>query len=427
MSSNENEMHNPIVIGLTGPFGSGCTTFANYFDDLSEYDKNQKNWSQFIRYLGLKYYFKNDKNEKGELDLSEFDDKIYRLYTKFKEEKRAVNIYEKLKFNLEKRERLNALSGETSKLALYVNKENQGEHRIISISVSDVIIYMTLGHKISNNNAPDKNSAAQRKKIDNYQKITKKYKSKYNGPLTLIKKHEMIRLQNKKQVKNNGKTTNQKIENSIIQTFQTIREIKKELNGGKKYRDLLQDFGDNIRRCGNPFDYENKFAFENHISNNRWEDFLMCEVSKIIKMLQHVAQDSIFIIDSIKNPYEVEYLREKFMNFYLVSVYADKAQRKKREVDKSLNGKKVEELENEFEANDKRDRGKSIECDEESFYKQNVKKCVELSDIAINNEASKGKFYEKILRYFALILDKGCTKPNTDEALMNQAYALAIR
>ena len=164
MSSNENEMHNPIVIGLTGPFGSGCTTFANYFDDLSEYDKNQKNWSQFIRYLGLKYYFKNDKNEKGELDLSEFDDKIYRLYTKFKEEKRAVNIYEKLKFNLEKRERLNALSGETSKLALYVNKENQGEHRIRSISVSDVIVYAALKRKKDESYNPDAHNSLEAKK-----------------------------------------------------------------------------------------------------------------------------------------------------------------------------------------------------------------------------------------------------------------------
>jgi len=220
----------------------------------------------------------------------------------------------------------------------------------------------------------------------------------------------------------------------------------------------MQDFGDNIRRCGNPYDYNTEYKKKNKINGKLvGKDIdtkykLMREVEKVISLLSFEAGHKVFIVDALRNPYEVLFLRERFNNFYLISVYAD------RKVRFCRKKKEFPEMSwEDFEKNDERDQGKYSK-DQKALYSQNVTACSRLADIAINNyvaeeipiaenlsnnkkECKKKKilsdnkikkyslqeFWRKIIRALALIIDKGCTKPNDDEHLMNQAYAMAMK
>ena len=56
-----------------------------------------------------------------------------------------------------------------------------------------------------------------------------------------------------------------------------------------------------------------------------------------------------------------------------------------------------------------------------------TKACVDISDIAINNNDDDKKiFYEKILKYFLLILNPGAFPPEEDEVYMNTAYLFSL-
>ena len=74
------------------------------------------------------------------------------------------------------------------------------------------------------------------------------------------------------------------------------------------------------------------------------------------------------------------------------------------------------------------------------MYKQNVTKCVQVSDIAIDNTTDLMKtddlkerisifqgFCRKPLRILCLILSPGCTKPNDEEMYMNMANIMAVK
>ena len=66
-----------IVMGLTGPFGSGCTTFAKFFDNFSK----EKVKINFIKYLEENGYFgENNGIKHGEIDFSKIDNQIYDFY-----------------------------------------------------------------------------------------------------------------------------------------------------------------------------------------------------------------------------------------------------------------------------------------------------------------------------------------------------------
>jgi dCMP deaminase len=210
---------------------------------------------------------------------------------------------------------------------------------------------------------------------------------------------------------------------SYINLQETITSIKDAFKKEHNiiYTDLLQNFGNNLRKTGNAFGI-GEFKPDN-------AKCIMQNISNIIKNEKENNSVKIFIIDCIRNPYEAIYLRDEFANFYLISVYANKnirfkkfkAQCRKLDITKQLNA---------LEKADHRDSGKDIQTDEERLYKQNINKCVQISDIAISNNneiVNARQLYEKFIRYLTLILCPGCTKPTKDEMFMNLAYAMAVK
>ena len=198
----------------------------------------------------------------------------------------------------------------------------------------------------------------------------------------------------------------------------------------REYTSLLQDFGNNLRRCGDPLDATSPIAPE-------WSCVLARDVARVIRLLHTAHSAAFFIVDSLRNPFEIICLRQEFANCFVMSLYADKGIRSERVraaiADDAEGALSPEEKLAIFEEADRRDSGKDITTAEESLYKQNVPKCVQLSDIAINNGlcvASAGcrmTLANRLLRPLCLILEPGCTRPTEDETFMNEAYTIAVK
>jgi deoxycytidylate deaminase len=202
----------------------------------------------------------------------------------------------------------------------------------------------------------------------------------------------------------------------IVGLSEEIKNDFKNTNS-EEYRNLMQDFGDNIRRCGNPFNYTGKYRKDKH---ERW-----CrDIEAIINFLYFHKRYSFFILDSFRNPYEALYFAKKYTDFYLIAINASEGSRRKR----------LERLGfNLNEENEERDQGKKVK-NEKIYFKQHVPRTVKLSDISISNNSDLGKnnsikekLIKKVVRYLALIFDAGCTKPNDDEVMMNLAYTMAMK
>ena len=132
----------------------------------------------------------------------------------------------------------------------------------------------------------------------------------------------------------------------------------------------------------------------------------------------------IIIIDGIRNAGEVEVFRQ-FGKFYLINIDAELDVRWKR-YDKLPS--KEYTLKEDFINDDEKDSGKN-----EDKFGQQVRDCVYLSDIVINNNHNynlnnkENKFFNQIIFYFDLILNPGSKLPKEIEVYMTNAYNLSLK
>lgn len=480
-----------MVLGLTGPVGSGCTWVSNnIFDDLDNPNRGQGNELlkvlTFVRWVipreegggfninwkGLNKevdstYKKIDAVDKA---IQEFDickeekdsNKIKSLSETLKEKLKTVlderieegfdlrkqlekleeKLREKLKKDLETREAIKALD----ELNKYYGER---KHFFRTISVSDLIVFRVLMVIEKDDFALDGiEDINKKKKYERFVHIAKKYMNRKQARAML---NEIGVVGYGDYYKRCYDWKDKDELNKLGEAFYDIHMvpsiIKKEFS--KKYpydySEIMQDFGDNIRRFDEPF---------GKIKPRRPEDNaykLAKGIAQMIYLLYKTKQGAFFVVDCLRNPYEVIYLRREFANFFLLSLYADKQTREKRFIrraSKTWKRKfKREKVKAIFDTIDKRDSGKNVEGNE-ILYKQNVMKCVQISHIAINNmkewpeniditkmnaeEIEKAiekvrEFCRKPLRILCLILSPGCTKPNDNEICMNMAYTMAVK
>lgn len=165
-------------------------------------------------------------------------------------------------------------------------------------------------------------------------------------------------------------------------------------------RDRLQDFGDEIRRT-NGSDYLAKRAAE---------------------QIGVGGVDS-FVIDSIRNPAEVKYLKENLPNVFLFGVFSDRENRWKRVKIKSYNDDRQR-----FDNDDMRDSGEKV------VHGQRVTDTFRMSDVVIlnNDKIFKGNDADDNLKaqiktYVDYIRKESDFKPNLVETCMAMAYACSMR
>jgi len=476
-----------IVLGLTGPIGSGCTTVSNrIFDDPDNPNRGQGNellkilsfvgwitpkkrggftikWNRI--YKGIDQTYKRlsavDRAIK-EFDICREDGDLGRLEElckKLKEEVQTIldesirddfdfrsqlesfkkRFEKKLKNDLEIREAIKALD----KLNIYRKKET---HLFRTISVSDLIVFRALmAIEKEDFDIDGIKDANKRRKYKQFVTIAKKHMNDREAKL-ILKQSEVEGYGDyyKRCYDWKNKDERDKLGKAFYSIHKVARAIKSEFYKNYPYEcaEVMQDFGNNIRWSDDPFGViKTKRPEENAYK-------LAKGVAQMIYLLYKTNQGAFFVIDCLRNPYEVIYLRREFANFFLLGLYADRKTRMERFVKKARRkwGKKFDEDEVRkiFQVIDERDSGKNIKGDE-VLYKQNITKCVQISHIAINNvhewtdirSASEEEidkvievvqeFCRKPLRMLCLILSPGCTKPNDDELWMNMAYAMAVK
>lgn len=141
-----------------------------------------------------------------------------------------------------------------------------------------------------------------------------------------------------------------------------------------------------------------------------------------IKLIEESPSISQWVIDSIKNPFEVKFFRDKYPGFYLIGVFAEYSIRWERK--KTVyNGNQGN-----FDADDKRD------SDEDFLHGQRVRDCFAISDLILLNDNNYNKgsndylgMEGKIADFLKLINKPFSRPPSEEEALMAIAYANSLR
>lgn len=143
---------------------------------------------------------------------------------------------------------------------------------------------------------------------------------------------------------------------------------------------------------------------------------------------------TVILIDGIKNGGEVKYLRQ-FPNFYLISVHADRQIRQQRLVGETASYKRFD-TEKDFISADKRD-------EQEDFVNgQQIKRCNYLSDIIVDNSITipelkvieKDEFFNDFINAYIHPMrnvrkgEKAHDRPpKVEETLMTMAYCASKR
>nr|WP_281720149.1 AAA family ATPase [Nitrosomonas nitrosa] len=132
--------------------------------------------------------------------------------------------------------------------------------------------------------------------------------------------------------------------------------------------------------------------------------------------------NELVVFDGIRNSKELEYLRNIFPNFLLITVWCPQKVRFDR-VKEEYGGDWAA-----FEEDDKRDGNEEFE------YGQQVQLCVDKADIVLRNDESHTPkaaavtyLKNKIDQYISLLTGKEVRAPHHDEVAMAIAYTSALR
>lgn len=176
---------------------------------------------------------------------------------------------------------------------------------------------------------------------------------------------------------------------------------------------IFQEWGNNIRQYGSIVTQKNETA----------PSQLAHTINRIIKLIRNLSESdgnklAFIVIDSLRNPFEVHYFRERYSAFYLMSITTDEVNRKNNLYQE---GYDIDEI-NQLDGIEYPSKRKDIS---RSYYSQDVEKCVELSDIHIahNNQRKdlNDDLKRQLVHFISLILHPGLTQPTHEERLMQIA------
>lgn len=202
-------------------------------------------------------------------------------------------------------------------------------------------------------------------------------------------------------------------------TVQLYGQFKKiggyDLNS---FIEQMQDFGDNIRKYGQPFPSSDSVPDPANI-------FILPEaIRRLIKAFKASEQATNFVIDAFRNPFEVEYFKRRYREFYLLSINRPFLERRKAL--RRLRPEFVNKLE-------MREKGKRIfEKTRENIHdwvtSQNIDECAQKADYFIQNHSDDSRkppphLLYHLLRLISLVRYPGCVPPTKDERSMQLAMS----
>ncbi|WP_419777658.1 deoxycytidylate deaminase [Malaciobacter marinus] len=124
-------------------------------------------------------------------------------------------------------------------------------------------------------------------------------------------------------------------------------------------------------------------------------------------------------IDSLKNPFEILFFKERYSAYYTFSIHATDEIIYERFIDTNIDIKSIHKKELN---KDNTDKQKGSLDSKKDFNSQNIIECIQRSDIYIdNNNDEKDTLYKQVFKYLSLIVHPGIITPTKDEIIMQLA------
>lgn len=468
-----------IVIGLCGLTGSGCSTVASLLqkdfsalqlpkpgDEMSDgYNRHeyrilhtyaQKNWSRFHRIktsaLITAHVLQHDPE-----DFSKFLENLYKNNENIEISKICADFFEK-KFAFDLRGWFVSELDDKDFWNLISDTYIMSDKETVKTSAADLE-----EDKI----VKDQQFVSHEIKFGGEERAS--IQCSKTEPVVLIKNRDLYRLflNYKKRRANKsglGNVLQYWILAKYIYTYlpQAVDDLWRDMSMAGIPNLAMQLLGINLRIGGDPF-WEKGDVF-----NEKGYTVIAEDINIAIKLLrtyryqwfQRLADDeketlenaahdhTLVVIDSIKNPFESMYLKQRYSNYYLMGIYTEDTEREQRllkrkkfpsEVINEIN--QVERL-SEFKkaykkvSDDSHDSQmilpRLIEKVKDSnlknelpFILQNVESCLDAADIFVNNypeDNARLHLKRTLLRYVSLIMYPGLVLPTPLERCMQIAY-----
>ncbi|WP_158858677.1 hypothetical protein [Lunatibacter salilacus] len=179
-----------------------------------------------------------------------------------------------------------------------------------------------------------------------------------------------------------------------------------------EFTSIFQSIGNNIRSSGNAFK-EDPFTIQ-------YADAIVSKMNKLIKLIKKSAEfdnkKCLIVLDALRNPFEVYFLRERYNSFYLLSINTDDEHRRERLGKLGVSTSSLDKL-------DQKEYPKNL-IGKDLYLSQDIQRCIEISDIHINNPQNQLKtLHYQILLYYSLIMKPGLVPPTASERVMQLAYS----
>ena len=203
---------------------------------------------------------------------------------------------------------------------------------------------------------------------------------------------------------------------SIYKRFKDF--VKK--NTDQNFTEILQVFGDEIRRYGRVS--PNKKDMIDPINV-----FLIPKkIAEIINIYKLFTKKKYFVIDSLKNPFEIDFLKHQFSDFYLIGML--------RKLEDRIEFLTRTIHRDEFKKIQARENGEKYKKNKEDIQNkltsQDIKECFKKVDMFVSNSIYAPRIFFQIkfnlIKLLTLIKKPGCVTPTQDERCMQLAMSLRL-
>jgi deoxycytidylate deaminase len=213
--------------------------------------------------------------------------------------------------------------------------------------------------------------------------------------------------------------------NNAINIYKHFKDVykKNKMKEMGEFITLLQDLGDEIRRFGEVVDQKGGESSPKNIFA------LPKAIDKIIKAHIALNNSSRFVIDSLKNPFEIVYFKNMYSDFYLLGILRNKKERY-NELIKVLYNADYEKI----NIRERAERPETIKKEKENLStwitSQDIEECLKKADMYISNENSETRQYLHLrfglVKLLTLINKPGCFTPSQDERCMQLAMTARL-
>ena len=423
-----------IIIGLTGRTGSGCSTVAELLSESNNYGT-----------------FFSTKDKKKLLDDQENKDRKYTIcynYLVANWETPAIQI--KATHLIMLLCLKDGFSRFLDKLNGWVNTSYKEDIKYITKDLNDLTTFI----QEADDNKNDEKSVRLRQEKERIKKQKEKVEKAKNDRISitnnvrsiLSKGSEIQEIETTARIvfdllidKTQSYRKDDKKDKSYNTTAEEKRKIINNFLGYGKINGKLGDYYKEFQEKLHDSSIETFQLFGNYI---RYSTFFEQNEEEsyysITNLLHHTIQyhrnintdegkSTLIVIDALRNPYEISYLRKKYSSFYAMAVSTNKADRERRLTKKGYSGEKIKKFdETEYPST-------KVSLKEKYIY-QNINECTEMSDIHIvnmdirnaDNSIDEVKWIvilkKQLIRYISLMKHSGLVTPTHEERTMQIAF-----